>query len=272
MNIHEALTFGETMLKHFGIDDPRWNAERLLLLTLNKDRAYLYSNLQTEVNEEKERAYRAMLSRRAVHYPLAYLEGVQEFFGREFIVNESVLIPRLETEEIIRMVLQLSLPSSPIILDIGSGSGAIGVTLAEEIPGARVVALELSGPALSVLLQNARGKLLPVRGDLYHLPFQDSSFDIVVSNPPYVELSEFKTLPDETRWEPREALVGSKDIFKTLIYSANRILKKGGSLIFEIGAGQNERISELSAKTPLTLKQIRPDHQNIPRTVLFQKD
>ena len=272
MNIHEALAFGEAMLQDYGISDPRWNAERILLIALNSTRAHLFGNLKADLTPAEENSYRSMLSRRALHYPLAYLEGVQEFFGRDFRVNESVLIPRPETEEIIRAVLSLSLPASPRILDAGAGSGAIAVTLAAELQNSKVIALELSPTAISVLVENARGKILPVRGNLHHFPFHDNSFDVVVSNPPYVNSDEFDSLPPETRWEPREALIASGDVYAALIESTGRILKQNGYLVFEIGFGQSTRIQNLCEQSnQFKILEIRNDHQNIPRTFVLQK-
>ncbi len=273
MNIRKALTFGAAMLHDYGIHDSHWNAERLLQFALSLERAQLFAELSTELAPEQEHLYRSLLSRRAVHYPLAYLEGVQEFCGREFGVNETVLIPRPETEEIIRAVQNLTL-SRPVILDVGAGSGAIAVTLSYEIKGARIIALEKSIFAMPLLKQNSQGRIDMIRGDLYHLPFRNSVFDVVVSNPPYVELSEYEQLPRETRWEPREALITSnlEQTYETLLLSAERILKSAGFLIFEIGYGQSERIKALVRRVQsFNLIEIRADHQEIPRTFVLQK-
>lgn len=274
MNIRKALAVGAAMLHDYGIRDSHWNAERLLQLTLGFDRAHLFSELTTELTTEQEHLYRSLLSRRAVHYPLAYMEGSQEFFGRDFTVDETVLIPRPETEEIVRAVLNLSLTSNSSILDIGSGSGAIAVTLSHEINGAKIVALEKSIFSVPVLKQNTNGRIDIVRGDFHSLPFQNSVFDVVVSNPPYVELSEYDELPRETRWEPREALLTSNlfETYDALLNSSARVLKSGGFLIFEIGYGQSERIQALvRTNQSFNLKEIRGDHQKIPRTFVVQK-
>jgi release factor glutamine methyltransferase len=274
MKIRKALTVGAAMLQEYEIHDSHWNAERLLQLSLGFDRAQLFTELSIELTAEQEHLYRSLLSRRAVHYPLAYLEGIQEFFGRNFVVNENVLIPRPETEEIIRAVLNLSLSTKPLILDIGAGSGAIAVTLSHEISGARVIALEKSFLAMPVLKQNSQERINIVRGDLYDLPFQDSMLDAVVSNPPYVELSEYDQLPRETRWEPREALLTPNliETYDALLKSSLRVLKRGGFLIFEIGYGQSERIQSLvRTNRGFNLVEIRQDHQQIPRTFVIQK-
>jgi release factor glutamine methyltransferase len=260
------------MLREYGISDPRWNAERLLLIASKLDRAKLFADLKTNLNEFEENSYRTMLARRALHYPLAYLEGVQEFYGREFQVDESVLIPRPETEEIIRAVLKLSLPSSPRILDIGGGSGAIAVTIAEELPGAKVTALEISSSAMKILSKNAQGKVSLIRGDLYHLPFKNEAFDVITSNPPYVELAEFNFLPAETRWEPREALVAPNDVYPVLLEKTSLVLKPKGYLVFEIGFNQRAKIQELCIQSVnFELIEIRSDHQQIPRTFVLAK-
>ncbi len=274
MNIHQALAYGEAMLHEYGIRDPRWNTERLLRLALRIDRARFFSDLHAELSAEQESSYRALLSRRAVHYPLAYLEGVQEFYGREFVVNESVLIPRPETEEIVGAVLDLPLQAYPLILDVGAGSGAIAVTLSHEIPGSRIAALEISSFALILLKQNAQGRVNLVRGDFHRLPFRDGIFDVVVSNPPYVEFSEYDQLPAETRWEPRDALVAAdiKEVYEALLKSSLRVLKSGGFLVFEIGYGQSEQMKSLCQAYPaFTVPEIRRDHQGIPRTFALKK-
>lgn len=273
MNIRKALAVGAAMLHDYEIRDSHWNAERLLQMILGFDRAQLFAELSAELTAQQEHLYRSLLSRRAVHYPLAYLEGTQEFFRRNFVVNETVLIPRPETEEIVRAVLSLSL-AQPVILDIGAGSGAIAVTLSHEINAAKVIALEKSALAIPVLKQNSKQNIEIVRGDLYDLPFQDSVFDVVVSNPPYVELSEYDQLPRETRWEPREALLTTNlaETYGSLLKSSVRILKNEGCLIFEIGYGQSERLQTLVHKHPyFSLKEIRYDHQKIPRTFVLQK-
>jgi release factor glutamine methyltransferase len=127
---------------------------------------------------------------------------------------------------------------------------------------------------MPVLKQNSQERINIVRGDLYDLPFQDSMLDAVVSNPPYVELSEYDQLPRETRWEPREALLTPNliETYDALLKSSLRVLKRGGFLIFEIGYGQSERIQSLvRTNRGFNLVEIRQDHQQIPRTFVIQK-
>src|SRR3989304_1435733 len=158
MTIHQAILYGEDLLSESGVEQPRWNAERLLILALKQPRSKIYAELNRELNSSEFQAFQELLKKRAEHYPLAYIEGTQDFFGRSFFVNEDVLIPRPETEEIVQVVLSVPLPEKPSILDLGSGSGNIAVTLALEIPGSSVVALEISKPALEVLRKNSKGR------------------------------------------------------------------------------------------------------------------
>jgi release factor glutamine methyltransferase len=270
MTCHLAILHGEETLRRQGIDDPRWNAERLLLLALKIDRTVLYGDLHRELTEQERALYQELLLKRGEHYPLAYLEGTQEFYGRPFHVDPGVLIPRPETEEIIRAVLSLPLPPDPKIVDLGAGSGCIPATLALEIPNASVFAVERSIEAFHCLRLNI-GAAHVVRGNLLAAPFLSGVFDVVTANPPYVEETEFNELPAETRWEPHEALLAeSVDlIYKLLMQEAASLLKAGGYLVFEIGYGQKERI-EATIMPSFQLLEIRNDYRGIPRCFVLR--
>lgn len=275
MNIREAILYGESLLQKNGIDQPRWNAERLLLHALKQDHAHLYADLSRELTPEEFQSFDYYVRKRAEHYPLAYIEGTQEFFGRMFWINENVLIPRPETEEIIRAALDLTIPSKPKILDLGAGSGNIAVTLSMEMPNSVVFAMELSSVAIKVLRRNSEGKVDLLRGDFDRPPLQSDTFDVITANPPYVEASSWESLPPETRWEPRAALI-TMDLEKTyaqLTQVSSRLLKPKGHLIFEIGFGQADRIRGVCERqSELKLLQIRQDQQGIPRTFVLQKN
>jgi release factor glutamine methyltransferase len=274
MTIHQAILYGENLLRDSGVENPRWEAELLLLMAVNQDRSRIYANLMQEISYDQLNQYQSLIRKRANHYPLAYLEGKQEFYGRSFLVNESVLIPRPETEEIIRAVLSLKLPSKPLILDLGAGSGCISATFALEIADARLVALEISDEAIQILLKNISANVSVVRGSMFAAPFSANSFDVVVTNPPYVEDSQFRELPSETRWEPHLALV-TNDLEKTyreILKQASHVLKPSGYLVFEIGYGQADRITAIcSRQNGLNLLQKRKDRQDILRTFVLQK-
>jgi release factor glutamine methyltransferase len=272
MNIDQAIRKGEKILARHGVSDPRWNSERLMMLALHRSRTEIYSDLSRELSEQEIRSFEKLIDRRAKHHPLAYLEGTQEFFGREFLVNESVLIPRPETEGIVQAVLDLPL-DQPNILDIASGSGVIAVTLSLEIPGSHVFALELSSAALPVLRKNAEECVSVVRGNFQTLPFISGSFDVVTANLPYVEPEEFANLPAETKWEPRMALLTEslEDTYCTVVRQSARILRPRGHLVLEIGYGQSERLRRIIASEELNIDEIRTDQQNIPRVMILKK-
>jgi len=273
MTLHEAIVYGEELLGKAGVAEPRWNAERVLLLALQQDRSKIYSDLRRELTPMESERFRWYLGNRSEHYPLAYMEGSQEFFGRQFAVNEDVLIPRPETEEIIREVLSLALSGAPRIIDLGSGSGNIPITLALEFPRAFVVACEISHPAIRVLRRNSAGRVRIVCADLYAPPFVPGPFDVVTCNPPYVEQSDFEHLPAETRWEPGVALTTTRTleaVYNDLLASARHLLRPGGWLVFEIGWGQLDRVQAMCEKHPMRLQNVRNDSQGIPRTITLQ--
>ncbi len=275
MVLHRAILYGEDLLRKNGVQEPRWNAERLLLLTVNQEFSKIYSDLNRELTSLELQQYETLLRKRADHYPLAYLEGTQEFYGRQFFVDPGVLIPRPETEEIVRAILELALPEGVRILDLGSGSGCIAVTLALELPSSVVYALDISADALRVLRRNARERVHIARGDLFRIPFIPERFDVVVANPPYVEVSSFRELPAETKWEPYIALASNslEETYRCLIRQSMRVLKPGGFLGFEIGYGQADRIRRIvAAEKDVCLVQVRNDQQSIPRTFILQKE
>jgi len=271
MNIHQAILNGEQILSQHGIADPRWNSERLLTLALSQPRSKIYANLKRELGEGELHLFERFVQKRAQHYPLAYLEGSQEFFGREFVVNESVLIPRPETEEIIRAVLKLQL-NGPSVLDIASGSGVIAVTLALEVPGSHVFALELSRDAIPLLQKNSHGRAFIVRANFESLPFLPHSFDVITANLPYVEAADFANLPAETKWEPRVALFTDslEKTYRAVVRQSINVLKPGGYAVLEFGYGQSERLLKVFGSESLRLVEIRRDQQNIPRVIVLQ--
>jgi release factor glutamine methyltransferase len=274
MTIHQAILYGERLLRDNGVEQPRWNAEQLVILALQQPRSRIYSELTRDLSDAESDSFRRLLRKRSDHYPLAYIEGKQEFFGQEFAVGEEVLIPRPETEEIIHAVLALPLPESPRLLDLGSGSGNIAVTLAVQIPGSTAIAVEKSEGAIRILRMNLQGNTIPVRADLSCCPFQDGSFDVITSNPPYVEPEEFQRLPAETRWEPTQALITEnlEETYTGILSQSLRLLKPGGFLVFEIGFGQIDRIQALYGRfREFRLLEIRNDYREIPRTVVLQK-
>lgn len=240
MTLKEALLQGQRLLEQAGVPEPRLTAEVLLAHATQHDRVWLIAHAHDELIELWWIHYGRYLHQRIEGRPTQHITGVQEFYGRPFRVTPDVLIPRPETEHLIEAAL--ALPAATI-LDIGTGSGCIAGTLAQENP-ARVFATDVSAAALHIARHNAPGVTF-VQCDLASA-FAPQAFDMVVSNPPYVALADRDTLQREVRdHEPALALYGGEDglaIYRRLIPEAARVLRPGGHLLLEIGATQAEAI------------------------------
>ena len=243
----------------------RRDAETLLLHLLGRDRAWLLAHPEASLTGEQAAALDNLVARRAVHEPLQYLTGRQEFYGLDLHVSPAVLIPRSETELLVEAVLLWARaamnahPGQPMrIVDVGTGSGAIAIALAKHLPGAEITALDLSLEALAMARANAdrlglgtRVRFLP--SDLLQAVKAHSSealpFDAVVSNPPYVPATDAGSLQPEVRdFEPHGALFAGADgldIYCRLIPEAAAALRPGGLLAMEIGFGQRDALAAL---------------------------
>ena len=231
-----------------GIEGAASDAAALLCWALDCDRSYLASRGEEALPPEAKARLSEAASRRVRREPLAYILGEREFWSLPFGAEPSGLIPRPETELLVeRAAALLSGAAAPRILDLGTGSGAIGVALAKELPGARVVAVDSSGPALELAVRNAlrngvEDRFEPVCSDLFEKIPGDESFDAVVSNPPYIVSSEIGGLmPEVARYEPREALDGGPDgmrFLRRIVHEAPARLKRGGILLMEMDPAQ----------------------------------
>ena len=237
MTLQTALLQGRKLLEDAGILAPRLTAEVLLAHAAGCKRSWLFAHSDEELKEVWWIHYGRYLHQRLEGMPTQYITGIQEFFGRDFRVTPDVLIPRPETEHVIETALKQSVSS---ILDIGTGSGAIAVTLALETE-ARVTATDISSAALKIAQSNSRrlAALVDfVECDLGSA-LGDRTFDMVVSNPPYVAEKDRATLEREVRdHEPALALFAGADgfdVYARLIPEASRLLKPGGRLILELG-------------------------------------
>lgn len=238
MTVHTALLQGIRLLDDAGISAPRLTAEVLLCHALHGERPYLYAHPERELREVEWLHYGRYLHERLKGKPTQYITGKQEFYGREFRVTLDVLIPRPETEHVVETVLKLGCNGR--VVDVGCGSGAIAITLALET-SAWVATTDVSMPSLAVAAANARRLGAPVRFIACDIlsAFADGCLDLVVSNPPYIALSERSGLQREVRdWEPGLALFAGEaglDIYERLIPEAARVLRPGGWLVMELG-------------------------------------
>jgi release factor glutamine methyltransferase len=258
------------------VDAPAWDAERLLRHVLGWDRATLVASPASEVPPAAEARCRALLARRASREPLQHLLGVQAFWRHEFLVTPDVLIPRPETERLVEVALDLVRDvEEPVIIDVGTGSGCIALSLAAEREDGEVHATDISGPALEVARQNARRLGLESRvvfhqGDLLE-PVAGLEAHLVVSNPPYVDPAERDTLAPEVReHEPALALFPGGDrlcVYRRLVPAAVAVLGPGGALAVEISPAIPAAVAGLFRAAGLPEPSVHADLAGRPRVI-----
>ena len=276
-SIADSLKEAAQTLRDAGVPEARREAASLLSFVIAKDRTFLISHAEDLVNDADLQRFRDAVTRRSAGEPLQYITGVQDFFGREFRVTPDVLIPRPETELLVEAALEvIADTATPMICDVGTGSGCIAVTLLCERNDARAIAVDVSEAALAVAGENA-GR----HGVAERIVFEisdcfdavDSKFDLIVSNPPYVSAGALDGLQREVRdHEPLVALSPGADglsVIRRLLADAPAFLKKSGHLIMEIGFDQGEKVQALVDQN-WRLLEIRPDLQGIPRIVVLQ--
>ena len=243
-----AVPQATARLARAGVESPAVDAEILLAHVLGTTRSALRADRGRELDIEEREALGRLLARRATREPLAYVLGEWGFRRLTLAVDARVLVPRPETEIVVeRCLARLAGLEEPRVLDVGTGSGAIALAIADEHPGARVTGMDASGDALAVARENAARVGLAVElveADLFAgLPA--GPWDLVVSNPPYVAPDEIESLEPEVRdWEPREALVG-EGATEAIAEGARAVLRPGGALVFEVADGEAARVSAL---------------------------
>jgi release factor glutamine methyltransferase len=256
-----------------GVPSPEWDAERLLRHVLGWDRATLVANPDRPVPEPDAGRFRALVARRAAREPLQYIVGTQAFWKHEFLVTPAVLIPRPETELLVETSLELLAGvEKPVVVDVGTGSGCIALSIAAERPDAEVHATDLSEPALEVARENARRLGLEDRvafhhGDLLE-PLSGLEVHLVVSNPPYVDPAERDALAPEVRdHEPATALFApdAKAYPARLAAAARAMLLPGGSLVVEIGMGLEATVTEAFREAGLRPTERKTDLAGVVR-------
>ena len=264
-----------------GSPSPRLDAEVLLIHLLKTDRLQLLTHPETVLTEAEVAAYSRWVERRCQGEPVAYIVGEKEFWSLLFEVNREVLIPRPETECLIEEVLGCPAPEAdePRIIDIGTGSGAIGVVLATELPAAHVIATDSGRGALEVARRNAirhgvADRMEFLQGDLYAAA--SGAFDIIVSNPPYIPDDVYPLLPAGIReFEPRQALIAGPDgtaFHRRIIREGANRLKAGGWIFLEIGEGQRGLVEALFREAGFydTIR-FRRDYGRIERVAVARK-
>lgn len=246
----KVLNWTKGYLGDKGIENARLEAEWMLCRVAGLDRVGLYLNFDRPLTPKELADYRGMVLRRSRREPLQYILGDQEFRGLDFEVAPGVLIPRHDTEVLVEEALKRA-KHDALILDIGTGSGCIAVSLAKELPKAQVHAVDLSAEALAVARRNAERNEVRVefhQGSLFE-PLGGMRFDLIVSNPPYIPAADIETLQPEVRdFEPRSALDGGLDgldFYRRIAEQAPGYLAANGYVIVEVGIGQAHDVAEL---------------------------
>ena len=282
MTIHDLVQGARDRFVNAGISASlaTLDAEVLARQVLGWDRARFLVDRNEKATSAFLLQYEPLVARRERREPVSYILGTREFWGLPFEVGPDVLIPRPETEFIVEETLALAgTDSRPVIIDVGTGSGCIAIALAREIPGARIIATDVSKYALEVARRNA------VRHDVAdRITFVETSFldgieqtpDLIVSNPPYVPAVAQPALTPEVRdYEPALAVFGGEDGLeglRSVVQGAVTRLKPGGWLVMEFGCGQDDCVTDLvSSISGIDLVKIRRDLQDIPRTVVCRR-
>ena len=279
MNIGNTLNEGMNILKKNKIINPQLDVEILLSKLIKKDKKYLILNSKEVLSSKELNIFKKLIERRMKGEPIAYLINKKEFWKNEFYVSKDVLIPRPDTELLIEKILEIYSKKSQFqILDIGTGSGCILLSLLKERNRAYGTGIDISKKSINVSKINAKLLNLTNRTRCYHSSidnFNYGKYDLIVSNPPYIELLNLKYLEkDVVKFEPKLALNGGLDGFskiKLVISKANSLIKKNGKLILEIGFNQKDRVKEMLKKQGFYVNQTFRDYGNNDRCIISTK-
>lgn len=285
----EALHGAEQSLRAAGIEDARIEAEVLLAHALGLTRGAVYARLRDHLAPEPRAAFESLLERRLAHEPLAYLTGHREFYGLDLLCTPAALIPRHETELVVELALdwlrreqgtrsprQGRVP--PLLVDVGTGNGAIALSLAVHAPELRIVAIDTWRPALELARRNARAHGVEARIAFVQASLLDAlrgPFDLILANLPYVPTAEYNELPPEIReHEPESAFhAGSRgtELIESLLAQAPALLRPGGLLLAEHGWDQGERLRAAArASFPAARIETRQDLAGLDRVLVVE--
>lgn len=254
MNIKQALEYGIELLKENNIDEPILKTRIILANVLNKSKEYLIIHEKEELSKEVEELYIANIQKLCNDIPLQYIINKQEFMGLEFYVDENVLIPRPDTEILVEETIDISKrEDKKNILDLCTGSGAIGISIANSISECNITLSDISKNALEVAKENCikhkvEDRVTIIQSDLFENIDENNKFDIIVSNPPYIKTDVIKILDKEVQNEPILALDGGEDglkIYRRIINEAYKFLEIDGYLCLEIGYDQKDEVIKL---------------------------
>ena len=275
MNTLELINEGSYKLKQSDITSHRLDSEILLSKVLNKTRENLLINLEENIDSKNVKKFEKLIRRRSLNEPIAYIIKKKEFWSRTFEINNDTLIPRPETELMIEKLVYIYKQKKINILDIGTGSGCILISLLSELKQSNCIGIDISKKAIKIAIKNAKKNnqknnikfLNRSLSNFYH-----KKFDLIVSNPPYIRTRDIKNLDRSIKYyEPKIALDGGNDgldVIKKVIYKSREILKVNGSLALEIGNGQLRKVSTLLLKNLYRIEYNIKDYKNNTRCIV----
>ncbi len=274
--VKDVLDWTVRYLTQKGMESPRQDVEYMLSYVLKTSRLNLYMQLDRPMNRSELNLFKSLVKRRLKREPLQYITGVAYLWKYEFLVDRGVFIPRRETETLIEVAISaLRSLERPLVVDVGTGTGCVLISVARDLEDVRGVGVDISKVALELFVKNASrlrvlDRVWPLRGDCLD-PFRDEVFDAVLSNPPYVKSDEIESLQEEiSRYEPREALDGGKDglvFIRRLVKEAFRVLRPGGFFALEVGAGQSRAVEYFMKRVGFVKIDVNRDLSGIERVV-----
>jgi len=279
MNIENILNKGISILKQSNIPNPQLDSEILLSNSIKRDKKHIILNPKEILCSKQTETFKKLIERRKKGEPVAYLINQKEFWNDEFFVNENVLIPRPDTELIIEQVLKIYLKDSQLqVLDIGTGSGCIILSILKERLNFYGTGIDISKKSINVSKLNAKQLNLTNRVKFFHSSvdnFRIGKYDLIVSNPPYIELFNLKYLEkDVINFEPKLALSGGFDGFskiRKVINKAKILIKKNGKFILEIGFNQKNKVNKILKEEGFYINKAIKDYGNNDRCIISTK-
>ncbi len=275
MTIFEAYNSVKQKLQAAGIEDYVFEAKQIIKHITGLSATQILTQYNNKLSLFQENNLTALLRQREIRYPLQYIFGEWDFYGRPFYVGPGVLVPRADTETLVEAVLEnLKEKETPEILDLCAGSGCIGITLAKEKENSKVLMVEKFDEAIRYakrnIERNSAFNAEVEKGDIFESAFSDRKYDIIVSNPPYIPQTEMDEISPETKFEPETALLAEDEgmqFYKAITENYKNSLKENGVIAFEVGINQSERVAELLKAQGFKNVTVKKDLNSIDRVV-----